>query len=144
MCIIVPPPSLSFFKQNARAAAEMTPAAAAEDASDAPLSPATVSVAQLLLRASRLARHLPASSWYCACDRSLKTLFLDAREPLATGLLFGSSSQRFRKRDASPRPVCSARHGDRLRDLRISTRVGTADRNILTRRERPSRPGTEN
>lgn len=130
--------SLSFLKQKARAATEMTPATPAASAASARLScpslwrPAAVRLAQLLRRPSRLSRHLLASWWYCMRDSSPATLFPDARGTLATGLRFGSSSQRFRKREASPWPVCSARHGDRLRDLRMSTRAGTDDRNIAS------------
>ncbi len=130
--------SRSFFKQKASAAAEMTPATPAAPADSErlwyppPQRPATVRLAQLLRRFSRLTRHLLASWWYCTRDSSLATLILDARDPLSTGLRFGSSSQRFRKREASPWPVCSARCGDRLRDLRIRTRAGTDDRNIAT------------
>lgn len=152
-CLCLPLLSESFFRHKARAAADSTPAQAtpARSASlPAPrpsppllpsqylslLRPLVASAAQELRRFSKLDSHLGARWWYCSdgvtpapADSSAKIPLLETREVDTMGLRLASVGASRMTWHAAPFAlVWSTRaHGDRLRDLRDISLVGTDD-----------------
>lgn len=148
--------SESFFRQKATAAAERTPAEASParwDPAPVPrlwrpplpplssqywslLRPLLARAAQELRRFSRLDSHLGARWWYCTdgltlvlAVSSVKIPFLKTREVDTMGLrLVSAGVSRMTWHAAPVALVWSTRlHGDRLRDLRAISLVGTED-----------------
>lgn len=148
--------SESFFRQKATAAAESTPVEATPARQDPPpvrrpsppplcplssqywllLRPLLARAAQELRRFSRLDSHLGARWWYCIdgftflpAVSSAKIPFLNTREVDTIGLRLVSAGVSRTPWQAPPVAlVWSTRlHGDRLRDLRAISLVGTDD-----------------
>lgn len=148
--------SESFFRQKATAAADSTPTDAAPARLDPPpvprpsppplcplssqywllLRPLLARAAQELRRFSRLDIHLGARWWYCTAGFTLAPAVSSARMPLletrevdTMGLRLDSAGvSRMPWHAAPPALVWSTRlHGDRLRDLRAISLVGTDD-----------------
>lgn len=146
--------SESFFRQNATAAAESTPAEATPARRDPPpvprpsppsrlssqywllLRPLLARAAQELRRFSRLDSHLGARWWYCTDGFLLAPLvssdkipFLETRDVDTMGLrLVSAGVSRTPWHAPLVALVWSTRlHGDRLRDLRAISLVGTDD-----------------
>lgn len=148
--------SESFFRQKATAAAESTPVEATPARQDPPpvrrpsppplcprssqywllLRPLLARAAQELRRFSRLDSHLGARWWYCIdgftllpAVSSAKIPFLNTREVDTIGLRLVSAGVSRTPWQAAPVAlVWSTRlHGDRLRDLRAISLVGTDD-----------------
>lgn len=150
---MVPLLSESFFRQKATAAADSTPAEATparlalspvSRPSPPPLSsqyrlllrPLLARAAQELRRFSRLESHPGARWWYCTDEFTLvpgvssaKIPLLETREVDTMGLrLVSAAVSRMPWHAAALEPVWSTRlHGDRLRDLRANSLVGTDD-----------------
>lgn len=156
--------SESFFRQKATAAADSTPAEATPARPAPPpgprssslllssqyclvLRPLLASAAQELRRFSRLDSHLGARWWYCTdgvalalAVSSAKIPLLETREVDTMGLRLASVGvSRMLWRAAPGALVWRTRaHGDRLRDLRAISLVGTDD-NMATKSPKTKR-----